>query len=288
MSSFGASFDPKAHRGRMCALPTAYALRVSRPPKRSSRRLPLVQRSPYTPDVLAGIAEGERKVVAHVLGTARGAEAALTMAELASERAADLTSAARMRNPPPAPIACKEGCSWCCSSKVLVLAPEVLRIADYLRGALTPEARDRLIARVDDVHRQTIGMTRAERAQARISCPLLEERRCTIHSVRPLVCAGWTSLDAMDCERYWQAPGDRPSAPVYPAQYEIANAVMAGVSRGLADAGLEGRPLELVAALRIALTRGNAPERWARGLPVFSQAVDAELASTSGTAAERG
>jgi hypothetical protein len=162
----------------------------------------------------------------------------------------------------------------------LVLAPEALRIASFLRAERRPDELEELSARVADAHRRTARMTRAERAAARLPCPLLEDGRCSVYPVRPLVCGGWTSLDVGACEAYWRAPEDRSSAPVYPAQYEIACALFRGVGRGLADAGLEGRPLELNAALAIALARPNAADRWARSLPVFSLAVDPESAPT--------
>ena len=60
--------------------------------------------------------------------------------------------------------------------------------------------------------------------------------------------------------------------PGHALSYELASAVLAGLGRACLDQGLDGHPLELVAALRIALERPNAEERWLARLPVFSQA----------------
>src|SRR5947208_796378 len=36
------------------------------------------------------------------------------------------------RQPPRPPLACREGCAWCCYKVVGTSAPEVFRIADFL------------------------------------------------------------------------------------------------------------------------------------------------------------
>src|SRR4051794_27279266 len=41
--------------------------------------------------------------------------------------------------PPAASAACREGCDWCCHLTVGTAAPEVFRIATYLRETLSPD-----------------------------------------------------------------------------------------------------------------------------------------------------
>jgi hypothetical protein len=160
---------------------------------------------------------------------------------------------------------------------VLVLAPEVLRIADYVRRCSTEDACASLLERVRAVLEKTKGFSRAQRAEAHVPCPLLDEKGgCSVHEVRPLVCASWRSFDAGACERYWAEPSNGPAPPVYGVGYELNHAVLAGLGKACFDAGRDGAPLELVAALRIALERPNAGERWHRRLPVFQMARDAE------------
>src|SRR5262249_45342511 len=52
--------------------------------------------------------------------------------------AGEALAAAVEREPPRRPLACAEGCAWCCHKRVGVAVPEVIRIANYLRTALTP------------------------------------------------------------------------------------------------------------------------------------------------------
>lgn len=123
---------------------------------------------------------------------------------------------------------------------------------------------------------RTRGLSRAQRARAGVPCPLLVDGACSVHEVRPLLCRGWSSLDAAACERHFADPDTVPVAPAYTVAYELASAVLAGLGLAARDAGRDGGLLELVAALRIALERPTAGERWAAGLPVFSQARDGE------------
>src|SRR5262245_30488765 len=59
---------------------------------------------------------------------------------------------------PPPPLDCQEGCDWCCYLEVGTVAPEVLRIADYLRRTLSAEefqaARER-VGRLDEERRRS-------------------------------------------------------------------------------------------------------------------------------------
>jgi hypothetical protein len=241
----------------------------------SKRRLPVAPpHSRWTPDLLAAIVEGERRALGPLAGGS--AEAVVEAAAQASGRAAELERAALAREPPPSPIACREGCSSCCVSKVVAVAPEVLRIADHLRATLAPDAFAALLGRVRAADEHTRGLGRRERAHAGVPCPLLVEDACSVHEVRPLLCRGWTSLDASACERHFADPDGAPVAPAYATGYELATAVLAGLSLAARDAGRDGALLELTAALRIALERPDAKERWLGGRPVFAGARDTE------------
>ena len=251
-----------------------------RPPPKS---LPIAAaRTRWTPEILAAVAEGERRALAPVLARDDD-DAPREAARLALDRALDLTRAAIAREPPPRPIACAKGCSSCCVSKVVVTPPEALRIAAHLRSTRDPAALASVLARVEAADDRARGLTRARRLEERVPCPLLaDDGSCSVHEVRPLICAGWTSLDVGACERYFEAEGAGASAPTYGLGYEISGAILAGLVQACGDAGLDGTLLELVAALRIALSRPSASERWRRRLPVFLLARDAESAQRLG------
>jgi hypothetical protein len=245
--------------------------------RREKRALPIAApASRWTPELLMGVAEGERRALRPHFD--RGPEGAIAAAAAASDRAAELLRAALAREPPPSPVACARGCSACCVSKVVAVAPEVLRIAAHLRATLDPDALAALMERVRATDERTRGLSRRERALEGAPCPLLVDDACSVHEVRPLLCRGWTSLDAGACARHFADPAGAPVPGGHAPAYELASAVLAGLGRAALDAGRDGALLELVAALRIALERPNAGARWDARLPVFSLARDAEEA----------
>lgn len=250
------------------------------------RRLPVVEAvitSRYSPDVLAGIALEEAAALAPLVG--RNIEGAIEAAAAATVHAEQRVANAMHQEPPQNPIACARGCSTCCQAKVLVLAPEVLRIGEYLRKTKTPEALTALLDEVRRANTLTHGLSRADRADAHVSCPLLDaDGSCSIHEVRPLVCRSWTSYDASECQSYWQAPRGKLTPPQWPVGYEVVQAVLAGLGKACLDRDLDGVPLEFITALRIVLERPNAGERWLKKLPVFLAARDREWAEANGRA----
>jgi hypothetical protein len=172
---------------------------------------------------------------------------------------------------PPPPLACREGCDWCCHLLVAATAPEVFRVAEYLRASLTPEelqaTRDRA-AWLDD-QRQRVPIH--QRTDARIPCALLVDHRCLAYPVRPLTCHGFNSSDAHQCELFLEAPR-KVRLPQYVPQLRLTTFVLDGMRAGLTEAGLKGDLFELTGALRIALTAPNTMERWLAGEAVFAPA----------------
>jgi putative zinc- or iron-chelating protein len=247
------------------------AVAMSAPTK---RRLPVAKPAVLERSVLEGIADGEAHVAveAFTRGPAGVAEAAVG----AAASAARLFAAAERAAPPKPPIACQAGCSHCCHEKVLVVAPEAIRLAEHLRESLPAAAFERLVEQVRATDELTRGLSRDERTARSIPCPLLDrDGTCSAYVARPIVCGGWASLDVDACAR---RQGDRGAAvpPVFVAGYEAGNAVLAGLGKACFDAGLDGTPLELVAALRVALERPNAAERFLAKRPIFAPARDRE------------
>lgn len=256
----------------------------------SGRRvLPVVQSAPrnvvtrYSPDVLQGIALGEAAALAPVV--AQSVAGAIEAAETATSRAEQLVARAMQHEPPEQAMACSRGCSTCCQAKVIVVAPEILRLGEYLRQTKSPEELSSILEKVRLADAVTRGLSREARAEAHVPCPLLDaDGACSVHDVRPLVCRSWTSYDAEACRTYWHAPLGQPTPPQWPVGYELAQAVLAGLGKACLDGGFDGLPLEFIAALRIAIERPNAGERWHKRLPVFMGARDAEWAQKYGQA----
>lgn len=165
-------------------------------------------------------------------------------------------------------LACKKGCSWCCSLEVRLSAPEVLAITDYLRHSLPAEDLHGLRARLAELAPRVRQASSATRQRLRITCPLLVDKQCSVYLVRPLACRGWNSFDATACEisynRFHQ--GDVPFSVTL---RDFIIAIREGLCQGAQDAGLQGDKLELISALHVALETPDIEEKWLTGERVF-------------------
>ena len=166
-------------------------------------------------------------------------------------------------------IACREGCAWCCYSQVRASVPEVLRIAEYLRTALSQDDLAATCQRLAALDEKTRGMSNLQRAEAALPCALLVNDRCSVYSVRPIACRKYHSADASVCERSFKETTNSLSIPMFYSVFERVTHVQDGLLAGLSEAGLKADLHELTTALRIALETPDAPERWLRGEKVF-------------------
>jgi hypothetical protein len=211
-------------------------------------------------DLIDITATGQRHATVEILREARTAEKLDELADNALSFADSMLAGLLPNLPPERPLACKEGCSWCCVLLVQTTIPEVLRIARHLRQTLTEVQVHDLLRKIDDAL--------AERQQGRrVPCPLLQAERCCVYSVRPLNCWGWNSHDAQRCQVY--AETGRGSTPVYLPQKEIADGVSHGVIQGLGQVGLSGQSVELLSALKIALETPDSEKRYLAGERIF-------------------
>jgi Fe-S-cluster containining protein len=204
----------------------------------------------------------------------RRARTPLQVVEVARHANAVTDQAVRVamcESPPTAPAACREGCAWCCYTPVGTAAPEVLRIVAHLRTTLLPEEweamRERVRAGAEE--RQRLGLAQVRRSA--LPCPLLVADRCSAYPVRPLTCRGYSSSDALSCERALDPDSD-VRVPIYWPQQRLAAFVLDGLRVGLENSRLDGELLELTAALRIALETPDVEDRWLSGERVFAPA----------------
>jgi Fe-S-cluster containining protein len=193
----------------------------------------------------------------------------IQVGEEANQIAAQGLAVALTREPPRRPLACAEGCAWCCHKRVGVGVPEVARISAFVNERLDEPARARLAARLQlAFEKRTL---RRQKDAAMTPCPLLEDNRCMAYPVRPLTCQGFNSSDAERCRASVEFD-KRTVVPIYPPQLRLMTMVLDGMCAGLKESRLGGEVLELAAALQIALTVPDAIDRWLGGEPVFAPA----------------
>jgi Fe-S-cluster containining protein len=168
-------------------------------------------------------------------------------------------------------INCRQGCSFCCYNQVAVTAPEVLVIADYLKAKLNKEELSELTIKITELDKQTAKLNSFERKKIRKACPLLVNNSCSVYEVRPLSCRGWNSLDVKDCEKAFSTDED-VEIKVFGTQLLISGSLFKGMNQGLHASGYKIESLELVSALKIALTKFNLTDKYLTGKRVFREA----------------
>ena len=156
-------------------------------------------------------------------------------------------------------LACKAGCSHCCSARVEAIEPEVFRIAREI-GSRRPEEIKALIERL----RAYVAMpSDVAPWKRRTPCPFLADNLCSIYEVRPGVCRKAHSLDVAKCAA---------NAPEIPESLNIvlgAEALMKGTADAYREIGLHASGHDLGRAVLIALTDPTAEGRWLNGEAVF-------------------
>ncbi len=169
-------------------------------------------------------------------------------------------------------IACQKGCSFCCYVQVHPTAPEVLRIAAYLRDTQTDEELAITRARIAELKESTDYLSMKEVAETRYPCAMLVDGKCSIYPVRPLICRGWNSSDVAACEAVYNKERGA-HVPFDKGQVAALQAVRDdGLCEGIKSARLSDEFLRLPQALTIALELPDAAARWLRGEDVFAAA----------------
>ena len=211
--------------------------------------------------------ENVRNMVASLKGESRTQEGILENAERI-QHIFDFTQE-RMSGlfPPAEPIACKQGCTYCCHLLFFTDALTVFRVADQLQRNCSAEDVEALKTRLALFIDNEYGVTQVPRP----ACPVLLDGLCMAYDVRPLVCRAQNSMQVSECEEKYH--GTREMVVAHDIPLRIWAVISDGIAAGLAEAGLAGNEsLEFVTALRIVLESPTAMERWIAGEPVFEPA----------------
>ena len=189
---------------------------------------------------------------------------------------------------PPAAklLACRAGCAFCCNQfEVQVSALEALRVSDHVRTTFTPERRQALDRRIDEVEAKRAAVPLNDRLFHTLPCPLLEDGHCSIYAVRPFICRSVTSFDVEVCKAHAEmtpaqvaerlagksrAPANIPEHGMIRA---IARAAKKAFGRAAEAAPGKGGMLDLARAVQAALAVPDAAKHWIAGAPLFDKAL---------------
>jgi len=165
-------------------------------------------------------------------------------------------------------IACRAGCGSCCVVNVAILFPEALAIVFHLQRHLPQPERERIRARLDDLHGAIRWLDDEERIALRRSCAFLDYRgNCGIYPVRPLLCRSVTSTDPEACRDAvaLMALGETHPVLMNLFQQELMNAYFLGAAQALEELGLDARGLNLTGAVKHLLDRPRLAEEFLSG-----------------------
>ncbi|HTP52448.1 MAG TPA: YkgJ family cysteine cluster protein [Anaeromyxobacteraceae bacterium] len=252
---------------------------------RAPRAHPAPQPAPAAVDRAAAVFGDAFTAANDALARHGGGPSASVVAEVAEGARAWLTGkvAALGAEWGLSPVACREGCGWCCSVParfpVSAWPLELFALAAWLRAHRTPDEIEALRGRLREAARRG---AREGNARERVPCPLLDGARCGAYPARPASCVGWNAADASACEAY--AKGDDSSkCRVDPVRLFAARAVPLATAAALMRHGGPGFDQEgagpggfvdLSTGLLAVLERGPAAlEDWLAGGPVLSAAT---------------
>ena len=160
-------------------------------------------------------------------------------------------------------LACREGCSVCCSLRVDVLAHEVFLIADHIRREFSAQEMAALLLRLAAHAEKVLPLTPCEHATRNITCPLLQNDRCSIYAVRPHACRRHHSQDLAACQYTFDHPEDLETPAAH--DRELFRALTEAMHENIAayaQLGFDPTIYELGTALHEALHDPEARQHW--------------------------
>jgi Fe-S-cluster containining protein len=198
----------------------------------------------------------QRAATIHALQSSPSDAAVLQLAEQAHQAMSTAIDAL----PSKSQHACAPGCFFCCYLPVDVLTPEAFRIAAHLKQTRSPAELSELVYRLG-AHGQHDFGTRP--------CVFLDQGRCSIYEVRPMVCRGYNSLSKERCEAFYHDASVDLKGTKDRVAGRLAEAIEDGVIAGLNALGLDAQWYELSNAVLRAFETTDGPARWARGEAVL-------------------
>ena len=170
-------------------------------------------------------------------------------------------------------LACGAGCAVCCSLRVDVLAHEVFLIADHIRREFSAEEKMALNHRLANHADAVLPLTPFEHATRNITCPLLQNDRCSIYAVRPHACRRHHSQDLAACHYTYDHPEDLETPAAHDRElFRTLTAAMQENIAAYAGLGFDTTIYELGTALQEALDDPSARQHWRNRHEAFIRA----------------
>lgn len=176
-------------------------------------------------------------------------------------------------------IGCRKGCAYCCSALVTCSAPEIFRVAEWLRANAAGTARPIDLVAIDAEARRRHVLAPEKRFLDRAPCPLLIEGACGVYPVRPIPCRALYSMSSEACRlAMHEERGDVPIVAQAMTKGEMARTLLLAA---VSAAGLPDRGIELTAGIMAVIHKPDAEERWLAGQNVFEGVLSGDRAGSA-------
>ncbi len=214
----------------------------------------------------------QKENVADIVQGGRSRASALEIGLSAIFLAEHLILRAEAENSLPRPIVCQAGCPYCCFNHVVELTPpEALLIGHHVEKHFSAGEKQELLKRVARNLALKAGKEKREVVAIRreLPCPFLQEERCSVYPVRPLLCRAMHSLEVEQCRLELMSP-KISHFEFYSHRYEIVLSVSAGLAAGSQAMGCQWGPLDLAGAIQDYFTQVKPVDEWLQGRLVFN------------------
>jgi hypothetical protein len=162
-----------------------------------------------------------------------------------------------------APVACQNGCSFCCYLRVELFAPESIAIFRYLNTEIPEGNRKDIRERIFANAERIAGLTVEEHRRTNVQCAFLVDGHCSIYPVRPIACSGHHSCDVRPCEQAYQDPSvEQNSIPMDAMIVLTKDAVKSGEYAAISARGLRPDHTELHTTLASLLRNPALIGQW--------------------------
>jgi Fe-S-cluster containining protein len=176
-----------------------------------------------------------------------------------------------------ASVACRAGCSHCCSVSIDVQAHEVFFAAEFIQLNFSADALAGVIERTAARRARVAGLSVEARDRLSHPCALLgADGRCTIYEGRPEACRVHHTSDAAVCAAHAADRSVDLDAVYIPALRARMFAVMLGMDEALEAEDYDDQAYDFGSALHEALTNSLCRVLWMRRKPAFPASCLAE------------
>ena len=157
------------------------------------------------------------------------------------------------------PLACRAGCSSCCSLRVEIFDFEAIAIAKHVESVFNESDKIRLVERLRSASEAAKGLKTSEHF---VPCAFLENRKCTIYDMRPAMCRKYHSVSLQSCL-------DRGEAQEIEGLKNTTMASIQGFMEGVKQSGMKPTLHELNQAMHRLCSDPKAMQNWLNGLATF-------------------